>query len=130
MVAVEAQHGVPVALIAQCHQFAEHAVGIGKMSQIDAQVIETGWRRCPIEAFDVTGSEDDRIISDSMHSKWKTWCDETGHHAGSVHKFYKNLTDAFPVIEKKRTKKHGILMYCYYGIKEKVQEPYEKWEPD
>jgi putative DNA primase/helicase len=75
------------------------------------------------ESFTVTGSDEDRIPADQVHSMWKTWCEETGHHSGSVHKFYKNLTDAFPVCEKKRTKSHGILMYSYYGLKAKVPEP-------
>jgi putative DNA primase/helicase len=81
------------------------------------------------EWFVVSGKEEDKVECDALYAKWKSWCEETGHHAGSVHKFYKNLTDAYPVCGKKRTKKHGILMYCYTGIIERFQknmEPVEK----
>jgi putative DNA primase/helicase len=74
------------------------------------------------ERYDITGIESDMIPADDMQREWISWCSDTGHHAGSTHKFSKNLTDAYPVCGKKRLRATGSRIYVWTGIKAKTDE--------
>lgn len=71
------------------------------------------------EKYEITGKDEDRIEADEMHQSWRFWCDKTGHHASSVHKFYKDLIDVYPSITKKKARVRTESVWSYVGIKEK-----------
>ena len=70
------------------------------------------------EKYQVTSNETDKIEADEMHTKWRLWCEKTGHHASSVHKFYKDLIDVYPAITKKKARINRDPVWSYTGIKE------------
>lgn len=70
------------------------------------------------EKYQVTSNEADKIEADEMHTKWRLWCEKTGHHASSVHKFYKDLIDVYPAITKKKARINRDPVWSYTGIKE------------
>lgn len=70
------------------------------------------------EKYKITGNEEDKIEADDMHAKWRVWCEKTGHHASSVHKFYKDLIDVYPSITKKKARINRDPVWAYIGVKE------------
>jgi len=67
----------------------------------------------------VTGSDKDRIPADNIQANWKQWCEETGHFPGSVHRFVKDLTDAYPAVSKKKIRSTDSVTWGYVGIEKK-----------
>lgn len=74
------------------------------------------------EHYEVTSDEKDRIKADNVQMYWKQWCEETGHHAGSTHRFVKDLTDAYPSVSKKKYRENDSTQWGYIGIKRKPSD--------
>jgi P4 family phage/plasmid primase-like protien len=72
------------------------------------------------ENYQVTSNDDDRVYTNDFHDSWRIWCEKTGHHASSVHKLFKDLTDVYPSVQKRKVRVKGTkdtTAWAYVGIK-------------
>lgn len=74
------------------------------------------------EFYTETGDVADKIPADDLQREWKEWCEKTGHMAGSVQNFLKNLTDAHPRISKKKARVNNASTWAYVGIRRKEDD--------
>jgi putative DNA primase/helicase len=73
----------------------------------------------PVTAFVLERCElgaDQTIAKRTLFELWRLWCNESGHEAGSVATFGRNLLAAFPEIQSARPREGGGRINNYSGI--------------